>query len=189
MQRALDLVEPEVVHADDLAAVDVHDLAIHQIQLQADLIWSLVELADVDGGRLQRRAGGVEGTHRLPVQEDLPSVRLDHDAGHGRITIADGHDQVGDCTDRLAQLVAHRPTDRLAQIEHVPPRRRVRPACRWRAPRWREPLRGRNGPGSGCRRPGRRRYWVRSPLREISSESVLGPAGGTVACPFDQLGV
>ena len=177
VQRAFDLVEPQVVDADHLAAVDVDDLAVHQVLLEANLVGPLMELADVDGGRPQRGAAGVQGSHRLPLQEDLPAVGPDDDAGHGRIPIADGDDQVGNGSDRLALLVAHGPADRLAQIEHVPPRRRVRPACGWRAPRWREPLRGRNGPESGCRRPGRRRYWVRSPLRERSSESVLGLAG------------
>jgi hypothetical protein len=73
------------------------------------------------------------GRHRMPVQEDLAAVRLDHDSGHGRIPIADGDDQVGDRSDRLAVLVAHGTADRLAQIEHVPPRRRVRARRRWRA--------------------------------------------------------
>ena len=142
MQRAFDLVEPEVVDADHLAAVDVDDLAVHQVPLEADLVGPLMELADVDGGRPQRGAAGVQGSHRLPLQEYLPAVGPHDDAGHGRIPIADGDDQVGNGSDRLALLVAHGPADRLAQIEHVPPRRRVRPACGWRAPRWREPLRG-----------------------------------------------
>jgi len=34
----LDLVEPQVVDADHLAAVDVDDLAVHQVPLEADLV-------------------------------------------------------------------------------------------------------------------------------------------------------
>jgi hypothetical protein len=133
MKGALDLVQAQVVDADHLAAVDVDDLAVHQVQLQADLVGPLLELADVDGGGAKSGAAGVQGGHRLPVQEDLAAVRLDDDSGHGRIPIADGDDQVGNRSDRLAVLVAHGPADRLAQIEHVPPRRRVPSRCRWRA--------------------------------------------------------
>ena len=125
MQRALDLVEAQVVDANHLAAVDVDDLAVHQITLQADLVRPLLELADVDRGGAENRAAGVQGRHRTPLQEDLAAVRLDDDAGHRRVPIADGDDQVGNGSDRLAVLVAHGPADRLAQIEHVPPRRGV----------------------------------------------------------------
>ena len=85
--------------------------------------------------------------------------------------------------DRLAELVAHGPADRLAQIEHVPPRRCVcgRGPPRPPVTRLRERLPPRGGGDllSGCRRTRgwrvcRRKYWVRSPLREISSEGGLG---------------
>ena len=55
VERALDLVEPEVVDANDLATVDVDDLAVHQVLLEADLVGPLRELADVDRGRAEYR--------------------------------------------------------------------------------------------------------------------------------------
>ena len=44
-QRALDLVEAEVVDADDPAAVDVDDLLVHQVRLEQDLVRALLNLA------------------------------------------------------------------------------------------------------------------------------------------------
>src|SRR5450759_5284958 len=183
VERAFDFVEPQIVDADHLATVDVHDLTVHQIKLRADFIGPLVELGDVDRRRAEARTTSIQAGHGLPVEEDLAAVRLDDDAGHRGIPIADGGDQVGNRSDRLAQLVAHGPADRLAQIEHVPPRRCV---CGWgpphppvTRPRERLPPRGGRGLLSGCRRTRgwrvcRRKYWVRSPLREISSEGGLG---------------
>ena len=47
-ERPLDLVEADVVDPDDLAAVDVDDLLVEQVGLQEDLVFALLELADVD---------------------------------------------------------------------------------------------------------------------------------------------
>jgi hypothetical protein len=60
VEGSFDLVEAQVVDADHLAAVDVDDLAIHQVLLEADLVGPLLELGDVDRGRAERCAAGVQ---------------------------------------------------------------------------------------------------------------------------------
>ena len=119
MERTANLVQPEVVDADDLATVDVHDLLVHQVGAQEDFVRPLAERLDVDRRRSQARAGVVQRLDRRPGQEDAPSPRLDHEARDRRVAVADGDDQVRDLADRLALPIAHGPTDRLAQVEHA----------------------------------------------------------------------
>ena len=63
-QRAVDLVEPEVVDPDDLAAVDVDDLLVHEVGPQEDLVRALAELVDVDrrGSAAGRRSASSDST-------------------------------------------------------------------------------------------------------------------------------
>ena len=57
-ERALDLVEAEVVDPDDLAPVDVDDLLVQQVGPQQDLVRALLELVDVDASRCASLAPG-----------------------------------------------------------------------------------------------------------------------------------
>ena len=175
-EGALDLVEADVVHADDLAAVDVHDLLVEQVGLQEDLVLALVELPDVDRRGVQARADVVEALDGRPRDEDPALLGLDDEPGDGRVPVADRHDQVGHRPDGLAGPVEHRPADGPAQVDHLPPRRAgPQPtAGRWRGtPGVPRPLRGRGGPRGSSRRVSRRGYWVRSPLGECSSDPVM----------------
>ena len=70
----------------------------------------------------RRGAGPAERRDVAPGQEDAPPSGRDDEARDGRIAALDGHDQVGDLADRFAVTVEHRPPERLAQIQHVPPR-------------------------------------------------------------------
>ncbi len=102
MQPPVDLVQPQVVHADDLAAVDVDDLLVHQVVVQQDLVAALLEPADVDGGSAQVRAAVVKRRDRRPGQEDATPIGVHDEPGDRRIAIADLDDQVGHLADRLA---------------------------------------------------------------------------------------
>ena len=52
-QLAIDLVEADVVDADDLAPLDVDDLLVQQVGLEQDLVLALAELGDVDRAHVQ----------------------------------------------------------------------------------------------------------------------------------------
>ncbi len=188
VELALDLVEPEVVDPDDLPAVDVDDLLVEQVTPQADLLGTLLEAADVD--HLGPEAGPqfVKGRDGGPRQEDLAPVGPGDKAGDRRIAVADGDDQVRDLADRLALGVEHGPADRLAQIEHVPPRGRVRPRRRWRlrisggggspqeagADRWSGAAQGGDGTGSGLHvgsGPPKAGWAARGALRALDGSS------------------
>ena len=151
--RALDLVEPQVVDADDLAPVDVDDLLVHEVLAQEDLVGALAELADVDRGGAQPRAAVVEVGHGRPGQEDPAPVGRDDEARDRRVARTERDDQIGDLADGLVAAIPDGTSDDLAEIEHLPPRdgsRRAggRPgdgvATAWR------------GPGGWCHRPSRR---------------------------------
>ena len=116
-----DLVKTDVVHPDDLAALDIYDLPVQKVALEEDLVLATLEFVDVDRSVTQSRAGAVKALDRAPGHEDLaPLVRHD-EAGHRWVLVADRDDQVGDRPERLVSGVAHRPTDDLTQEEHVPP--------------------------------------------------------------------
>ena len=94
---------------------------------EQQLVVALLELVDLDGRRGQLGAARVEAGDVRPGQEDAPPFRLDDQAGHGRIAVADGDDQVGDLADRLPVAIEDRPADDLAEVYlHLPPRVRVR---------------------------------------------------------------
>jgi hypothetical protein len=105
-QRALDHVQAEVVDAHDTAAVNVDDLLVHQILLQQDLVAALAELGHVECRRSQPGAAGIERLDRRPRQENLATDGCDDQAGYRRISLTDGHDEVGDGSDRIATLIA-----------------------------------------------------------------------------------
>ena len=175
VQRALDLVEAQVVDPDDLAAVDVDDLLVQQVAPEQDLVRALVELADVDGRsrrRAPRRRGASTDDHGRKIRA---AVGRDDETGDGRVPVADGDDEIGDLADRLAVRVEHGPADRLAQVEHLPPRA-VRRREVGRGPAGAAAHRG-GGTDLESAAPGRRRYWVRSPLGERSSEAGLAAPG------------
>ena len=101
--RPLDLVEAQVVDADDLAAVDVDDLLVQQVCLEQDLVrragWNLsmsIVRTSAAGRRVVERLDLVQGRkmRRRSVLHD--------EAGHGRIAVAEGDDEVGDLADRLS---------------------------------------------------------------------------------------
>ncbi|GIW19984.1 MAG: hypothetical protein KatS3mg065_0280 [Chloroflexota bacterium] len=129
MEPPLDLVEPEVVDADDLPTVDVDDLLVHEVGAEEDLVRPLAELADVDGPGGEACAGRVEGRDRRPGHEDLPATGLHDEAGDGRVGRPDGHDEVVDGPDRFAIAVADGAPDGLGEVEHGPPRRRSVPSA------------------------------------------------------------
>ena len=118
VQDALDLVESQVVDAHDLPAINVDDLLVHEIRVQQDLVRALAEATHVDRRGPEARAAGIDPIDRRPGQEDPAAVRRDHQASHGRVAIADGHDQIRDLPDRVLAAVKHGQADRLAQVEH-----------------------------------------------------------------------
>ena len=186
VERPADFVEAEIVDPHDLAPVDVDDLLVHQVGPQEDLVGPLLELADVDGGGAQLGPARVEGFDRRPGYEDAPPVRLDDEAGDRWIATAEGDDEVGDLTHLLVVHVTYRPADRLAQVQHLPPRGRVL-AHGWRASReCRVALDRPSGRGPGVwpwRRPSgswRRGYWVRCPPGTDPSDATW--SGHPTAC-------
>ena len=56
VELPVDVVEPQVVDAHDLAPVDIDDLLVEQVGAQPDLIRALGEAGDVDRGPRQPRA-------------------------------------------------------------------------------------------------------------------------------------
>ena len=111
---------------------------------------------------------------------------FDDEAGDRRIATAEGHDEVVDLTHGLVVHVTYRPADRLAQVQHVPPRGRVR-AHGWRTSREsRVALDRPSGCGPGVwpwRRPSgpwRRGYWVRCPPGTDPSDATS--SGRPTAC-------
>ena len=122
-QRSLDDIEAQVVDTHHPAAVDIDDLLVHEVRLEQDLIGTLAERGDVERRRPELGTADVERIDGRPGQEDLATAGCDDEAGDGRVALANGDDQVGDLADRLAVLVTNRPADRLAQVQHLPPRR------------------------------------------------------------------
>ena len=118
VQLAVNQVEPDVVDADHLATLDVHDLLVQQIRLEQDLVLVLAEDPDVDRRHAQPRAGLVERLDVGPGQEDPAPIGVDDETGHRWVLVADRDDQVGDGAERLAVRIAHRQTDALAEEAH-----------------------------------------------------------------------
>ncbi len=118
VELAVDVVEAEVVDADHLAAIDVDDLLVEQVGAEEDLVRTLLEARDVDGPAGEAGARGVEPGDLRPGQEDAASVGRDDQAGHRRIAVADGDDQVVHLAERLAVGIEHGSADGLAQVEH-----------------------------------------------------------------------
>ena len=113
-----------------------------------------------------------------PGQEDAPPVGRDDQAGHGRIAVADGDDEVVDLAQRVAVGVEHGSADGLAQVEHG-----CHLACGTSRRRWRDhggprsAVRRRDGPVSRCRRHVCRRWdWDRRPRGCVSLGSRLWTA-------------
>ena len=64
MEGPRDLVQSQVVDPHDLASIDIHDLLVHQVRAQEDLVRALAEFADVDRRRPEPRARLVHRVHR-----------------------------------------------------------------------------------------------------------------------------
>ena len=122
MQRAADLVEPQVVDAHHAPPVDVDDLAVEQVLAQQDLVGALLEHPDVDGPGVEHDAVLVERLDRRPGQEDAAARGQDDQTGDRRIAIADGHDEVVHLADGFALPIAHGSPHDPAQVVHLPPR-------------------------------------------------------------------
>jgi hypothetical protein len=156
-EAPLDVVQADVVDADDLASLDVHDLLVEQVRLEQDLVVTLAELGHVDRADAQPRPAMVERGNVTPRDEDPAPVGVHDEAGHGRVLATDGDDQVGDGAQGLAGRIAHREADALAEKLHGGHQAgQARPpavTARRGGPGW--AVRVRSGPG-GCRRSCRR---------------------------------
>jgi hypothetical protein len=122
VERAADLVEPQVVDAHYAPTVDVDDLAVEQILAQQDLVGALLEHPDVDGPGVEHDAVLVERLDSRPGQEDPAARGLDDQTRDRRIAIADGHDEVVHLADGFALPIAHGSPHDPAQVVHLPPR-------------------------------------------------------------------
>ena len=87
--------------------------------LEQDLVrrWRNLLMSSV--GRREARAGRVDRIDRRPGQEDLAPVGAHHEAGDGRVALADCDDEIRDLADRLAARVANGSADDLTQVEHA----------------------------------------------------------------------
>ncbi len=111
--------ELDVVDAHDLPALHVDDLLVLQVEPEADLIRTLLEVGDVDARGMQARTALVDRIDIGPGQEDVAIAADTHDnAGDRRVLLAKGHDQIADPAEWRAVQVEHRLADELAQEEH-----------------------------------------------------------------------
>src|SRR5439155_7172765 len=95
-QLAFDGVEAQVVDPNNLAAVDVDDLLVHEVLGETDLVGPLLEAAKVQDQVLESGALLVDRSDRRPRDEDLAPVGGHDEAGHRGIALPDGDDEVCD---------------------------------------------------------------------------------------------
>ena len=164
VERALDLVEPQVVDAHHACARRCPRSGGPAGPCAAGSRWGAAGTVRCRSSGCAARAPGlVQRLDRRPGQEDAPPRGRDDQAGDRRVAVADGDDEVVHLADGLALPVAHGAPDDPAQVQHLPPRGPPRPARGWwRARCARLPRQPSAAPCS--RRPRRRRVSVRSSI-------------------------
>src|SRR5215472_8695517 len=100
-------LEFDVVNADDLAALDVDDLAVYEVLLQVEVVAIFLErLRRVGRAKLERARGGL---HDLLRGDDVESAaRFEDEAGDLARVGAGGDGDVLDAAAELALGVGHR---------------------------------------------------------------------------------
>ena len=114
------LRELKVVHAHDLKALGVDDLAVHKVAGQQHLVGLQVAEADVVGVHRQRDAVVVEGVDVLAPRDHERHLAwtLECQAGDARKHLAGGNGQIGDGSDLLARGIHDGFPRHLRQVEH-----------------------------------------------------------------------
>ena len=111
----------DIVHAHDLKALGVDDLAVHKVAGEQHLVGLQVAEADVVGVHRQRDAVVVEGVDVLAPRDHERHAPgpLEGQARDARKDLASGNGQVGYGAESLALGVDHGLADHLRKIEHA----------------------------------------------------------------------